>query len=152
MSRDPYDDYPPKMKGDRDSMPYKILCVANLYHKVSDAAIREVFGPPSDDGPHIALGSVKSMIGHIIPASGAAGLIKVALALHSRVLPPMLCAEPNPDLGLDETACYLNLHPRPWVHGATHPRRAAVNAFGFGGINAHALLEECNEPLPVGGG
>lgn len=111
------------------------------------AAIAEVFGPPADDGPHIALGSVKSMIGHIIPAAGAAGLVKIALALHHRVLPPTLCSEPDPGLGLDQTACYLNVRPRPWVHGFEQPRRAGVNAFGFGGINAHAVLSEYTGPV-----
>jgi acyl transferase domain-containing protein len=106
------------------------------------AAIGEVFGPCPDSGPSIAMGSVKSMIGHIIPASGAAGLIKVALALHHRVLPPTLCEEPDPRLGLERTACYLNTSTRPWVHGVDGPRRAAISAFGFGGINAHAVLEE----------
>jgi acyl transferase domain-containing protein len=106
------------------------------------AAIEEVFGPCPDSGPSIAMGSVKSMIGHIIPASGAAGLIKVALSLHHRVLPPTLCEEPDPRLGLERTACYLNTSTRPWVHGADGPRRAAISAFGFGGINAHAILEE----------
>ena len=106
------------------------------------AAIGRVFGPPGRHGPRIALGSVKSMIGHIIPASGAASLIKVTLALHHRVLPPTLCAEPDPDLGLDRTDCYLNTEPRPWIHGGSQPRRAGVNAFGFGGINAHAVVEE----------
>jgi acyl transferase domain-containing protein len=111
------------------------------------ATIGEVFGPPRDSGPHIALGSVKSMIGHIIPASGAAGLIKIALALHHGVLPPTLCEEPAPGLGLDRTACYLNTAPRPWVHGADQPRRAGISAFGFGGINAHAVLEEHRGPV-----
>jgi acyl transferase domain-containing protein len=105
-------------------------------------AVNRVFGPPADDGPHIALGSVKSMIGHIIPASASAGVIKTALALRDKVLPPTLCDEPNPELGLERGACYLNTETRPWVHGAGHPRRAGVNAFGFGGINAHAILEE----------
>ena len=113
------------------------------------AAIGTVFGRSPDDGPHVALGSVKSMIGHIIPASGAAGLIKLALSLHHRVLPPTLCDEPDPRLGLDKTACYLNLRPRPWVHGSDEPRRAGVNAFGFGGINAHAVLEEYDGPAPA---
>ena len=106
------------------------------------AAIAEVFGPCPSSGPGIALGSVKSMIGHIIPASGAAGMIKVALALHHGVLPPTLCEEPDPALGLDRTACYLNTTARPWVHGGEGPRRAGISAFGFGGINAHAVLEE----------
>jgi acyl transferase domain-containing protein len=82
------------------------------------------------------------MIGHIIPASAIAGVIKVALALYHKVLPPTLCDEPNPAFGLDTTPLYVNTETRPWIHGALHPRRAGVNAFGFGGINAHAILEE----------
>jgi acyl transferase domain-containing protein len=105
-------------------------------------AIGRVFGVQRPDGPHIALGSVKSMIGHIIPASGIAGVIKVALALRDKILPPTLCDEPNPELGLDTSPCYLNRAPRAWIHGGRDPRRAGVNAFGFGGINAHAVLEE----------
>lgn len=102
------------------------------------------FGNRQGAKPNIAVGSVKSMISHLIPASGAASLIKTALALYHRVLPPMLHAErPNPELDMDSTPFYLNTEPRPWIHGDREtPRRAAVDAFGFGGINAHALLEE----------
>jgi acyl transferase domain-containing protein len=112
-------------------------------------AIAELFGPPGTSGPHVALGSVKSMIGHIIPASGAASLIKTAMALHARVLPPTICPDPDPALGLERTPCYLNTVTRPWINGASHPRRAGVNAFGFGGINAHAVLEEYIPPAGV---
>jgi acyl transferase domain-containing protein len=105
-------------------------------------ALTRVFGGRKDHGPRIALGSVKSNIGHIIPASGAASLIKIALALHYKILPPTLCEKPNPKFGLDQTPFYVNTEVRPWVHGAPYPRRAGVNAFGFGGINAHAILEE----------
>jgi acyl transferase domain-containing protein/phosphopantetheinyl transferase (holo-ACP synthase) len=83
------------------------------------------------------------MISHTIPAAGVAGLIKVALALHHRVLPPTLhCDEPNPKLELERTPFYVNTETRPWIHAGREPRRAGVNAFGFGGINAHAVLEE----------
>ena len=83
------------------------------------------------------------MISHTIPAAGVAAIIKVALALHHKVLPPTLnCDEPNPKLGLDVSPFYINSSTRPWVHGGAEPRRAGVNAFGFGGINAHAVLEE----------
>jgi acyl transferase domain-containing protein len=107
-------------------------------------ALRLVFGP-RDGGPvKCAVGSVKSMIAHLIPASGIAGLIKTALALYHKVLPPTLhCERPNPKLELDKTPFYINTETRPWIHGAADtPRRAGVNAFGFGGINAHAVLEE----------
>jgi acyl transferase domain-containing protein/phosphopantetheinyl transferase len=95
-------------------------------------------------GRRVALGSVKSMISHLIPAAGIAALIKTALALYHRVLPPTLHADrPNPELSLASSPFYLSTEARPWIHGdAESPRRAGVNAFGFGGINTHAILEE----------
>ena len=115
-------------------------------------AIARVFGARDGRPPTCALGSVKSMISHLIPAAGIAGIIKVALALHHKVLPPTLnCERPNPKLGLDATPLYINTETRPWIHGLPTPRRAGVNAFGFGGINAHAILEESllKPPVPV---
>lgn len=107
-------------------------------------ALTRVFGEREGQLPPCALGTVKSMIGHTIPAAGVAGLIKTALALYHRVLPPTLgCEEPNPELGLESTPFYINTETRPWIHGGGEPRRAGVNAFGFGGINGHAVLEEC---------
>ncbi|MCB9129175.1 MAG: polyketide synthase dehydratase domain-containing protein [Ardenticatenales bacterium] len=91
----------------------------------------------------VALGSVKSMIGHTMPAAGIAGLIKCALALYHRVLPPTLNVEtPNDALQADDSPLYLNTESRPWLHSRPLPRRAGINSFGFGGINAHAILEE----------
>lgn len=111
-------------------------------------ALTRVFGSQNGSGQTCALGSVKSMIGHTMPAAGMAGLIKAALALHHKVLPPTLhCDSPNPKLGLDQTRFYLNTETRPWIHGVQEqPRRAGINAFGFGGINAHAVLEEYTGP------
>ncbi len=111
-------------------------------------ALAKQFGARKGGAPSCALGSVKSMIGHCLPASGSAGLIKTALALHHRVLPPTLVDTPNPKLGIEDTPFYLNTEARPWVHGGPTPRRAGVNAFGFGGINAHAILEEYRGPQP----
>jgi acyl transferase domain-containing protein len=107
-------------------------------------ALSQVFGGDSAGVARCALGSVKSMISHTMPASGIAGLIKVALALHHKVLPPTLhCETPNPKLHLEKSNFYLNSETRPWIHDASAgPRRAGVNAFGFGGINAHAVVEE----------
>jgi acyl transferase domain-containing protein/phosphopantetheinyl transferase/acyl carrier protein len=106
-------------------------------------ALARVFGSRGDRPPSCALGSVKSMISHLIPAAGIAGIIKTALALHYKVLPPTLhCERLNPRLGLEQTPLYVNTETRPWIHGLATPRRAGVNAFGFGGINAHAILEE----------
>lgn len=103
-------------------------------------AMRRVFGARRS-GRRCAMGSVKSMIGHCIPAAAMAGLIKTALALYHRVLPPTLHADaPHPALA--DAPMYLNDRTRAWIHAGPAPRRAAVSAFGFGGINAHAILEE----------
>ncbi len=104
-------------------------------------ALTAVFGGRGAQ-PQIALSGVKSMIGHCLPATGAASLIKTALALHHKTLPPMLCDQPDPALHLERTPFYINNATRPWIHGGDTPRRAGVNAFGFGGINAHVVLEE----------
>ncbi|MBM1222498.1 acyltransferase domain-containing protein [Ponticoccus sp. SC2-23] len=114
------------------------------------SAITNVFGKRAEGAvPPIAIGSVKSMIGHTIPAAGAAGIIKAALSLHHRTLPPTL-AEGGIRAGLPihESRAYLNTETRPWIAPEGHLRRAGVNAFGFGGINAHAVLEQA--PLPDG--
>ncbi|MBD3559152.1 polyketide synthase dehydratase domain-containing protein, partial [Planktothrix sp. FACHB-1355] len=112
-------------------------------------ALSQYFGQREGLLPTCALGSVKSMIGHCLPAAGVAGLIKTALALYHKVLPPTLCDGVNSNLGLEQTPFYINTEVRPWIHGLPNsPRRAAVNAFGFGGINAHAVLEEDTESQP----
>ncbi|MFD9186626.1 beta-ketoacyl synthase N-terminal-like domain-containing protein [Streptomyces phaeochromogenes] len=105
------------------------------------ATLAEVFGPGADGDPAV-IGSVKSMIGHTMPAAGVAGLVKAALAVHHGMLLPTLhCDDPHPALAATrfrplETAT-------PWETGPERPvRRAAVNAFGFGGINAHVVLEQ----------
>ncbi|MBW1754136.1 MAG: acyltransferase domain-containing protein, partial [Deltaproteobacteria bacterium] len=91
-----------------------------------------------------ALGSVKSMIGHTkAAAAGAAGLMKIVLALHHKVLPPTLkIDQPDPILNIHESPLYLNTQTRPWFSSKDHPRRSGVSAFGFGGSNFHMVLEE----------
>lgn len=92
---------------------------------------------------YCALGSVKSQVGHTKAAAGAAGLFKIVMALHHKVLPPSIKIDrPNPGLGLEESAFYLNTQARPWIQAAGTPRRASVSAFGFGGSNFHLALEE----------
>lgn len=120
-----------------------------LGDKTEIESLRDVFGDRRGGLPRVAVGSVKSMIGHCIPAAGIASIIKTALALHDRVLPGMLCRDVNPELKLEEANLYINNRARPWVHGnRREPRRAGVNAFGFGGVNAHAILEEYRGPAP----
>ncbi len=111
-------------------------------------ALTRVFGQRQDLFPHCAIGTVKSMISHTIPASGIAGLIKTSLSLHHKVLPPTInCDVPNPKLELEKTPFYINTETRPWIHGGSEPRRAGINAFGFGGINAHVIVEEYTAPF-----
>ena len=104
-------------------------------------ALRATF-PPIPSGRR-ALGAVSALIGHAMPAAGMAGLIKASLALHHRVIPPSVPASnPHPALLRPDSPVHLNDKVRPWVHGATaYPRTAGVNAFGFAGINAHAVLQ-----------
>jgi len=94
-----------------------------------------------------ALGSVKAQIGHTKAAAGAAGLFKAIMALHHKTLPPTIkVSRPNPDLGMEQSVFYLNTRPRPWVRPTSHPRRASVSSFGFGGSNFHVTLEEYTGP------
>ncbi|HEY8240792.1 MAG TPA: beta-ketoacyl synthase N-terminal-like domain-containing protein, partial [Kiritimatiellia bacterium] len=96
-----------------------------------------------------AVGSVKSQIGHTKGCAGIVSLIKTALALHHKVLPPTInVKKPSAATFLDETSpVYVNTEPRPWFCGEK-PRRAGVNSFGFGGTNFHAILEEHSNPKP----
>ena len=93
-----------------------------------------------------ALGSVKSNIGHLLTAAGAAGLIKTLLAMRDKQLPPSANfdrARTGTALGVVESPFHIQTDVRPWERRDAHtPRRAAVSAFGFGGINAHLLVEE----------
>ena len=105
-------------------------------------ALKEVFSEHNDLTQEIALGSVKSQIGHTKAAAGAASLIKTALSLHQKVLPPTInITQPHPKLGIDDSPFYLNTETRPWFESDV-PRRAGVSSFGFGGTNYHIVLEE----------
>ena len=103
-----------------------------------------VFGTPNGHKQTVALGSVKSQIGHTKAAAGAAGMIKTALALHHKILPPTINVEkPSHLLNIEDSYFYINTEPRPWFnYGKEDTRKAAVSAFGFGGTNFHVVLEE----------
>ena len=91
----------------------------------------------------VALGSVKSNLGHLKAAAGAAGFLKTALALRDKVLPPSVhCEHPNPDIDFAHSPLYVNAELKPWTTPADGVRRAGLSAFGFGGTNFHAVLEE----------
>jgi polyketide-type polyunsaturated fatty acid synthase PfaA len=106
--------------------------------------LKSVFADGNDTQQHIALGSVKSQVGHTKSTAGTAGVIKAALALHHKVLPPTInVSKPNPKLNIQDSPFYLNTETRPWLPRADNtPRRAGISAFGFGGTNFHIVLEE----------
>jgi acyl transferase domain-containing protein/acyl carrier protein/NADP-dependent 3-hydroxy acid dehydrogenase YdfG len=105
-------------------------------------SMQMVFGADNPKKQSIALGSVKSQIGHTKSAAGAAGIVKMVLALHHKILPPTINVEkPNEKFDIKNSAMYINTETRPWMRNG-HPRRAGVSAFGFGGINVHITLEE----------
>jgi acyl transferase domain-containing protein/phosphopantetheinyl transferase len=108
------------------------------------------FGGPDPDGrPLAGVGSVKSMIGHAMPAAGIAGLIKAAYAVHHGVLPPTLHVD-DPHQAFGGSRFRPITEAEPWDPAPTGGvRRAAVNAFGFGGINAHIVLSAASTPTPT---
>jgi acyl transferase domain-containing protein/NAD(P)-dependent dehydrogenase (short-subunit alcohol dehydrogenase family) len=121
--------------------------------RVGDAAelgaLEEVYRGTRPSGPWCALGSVKSQVGHTKAAAGAAGMIKAALALHHKVLPPTTkVSRPIDPLVRGDSPFYLNALPRPWLPRPGQSRCAAVSAFGFGGSNFHCVLEEADSEKP----
>ena len=93
-----------------------------------------------------AIGSVKTNIGHLDEAAGIAGLIKTALALHHRTLPPSLhFTRPNPRIDFAAGPFHVVTSTTPW-ESPDGPRRAGVSSFGMGGTNCHAVLQEAPAP------
>jgi acyl transferase domain-containing protein/acyl carrier protein len=115
--------------------------------RVGDASelesLNAVFGGPGVPSGSIALGSVKSNVGHLKSAAGAAGLFKMIMALHEKVLPPSLnFRDPNPNVDWPASPFRVNTELREWRMPPCGVRRGGVSAFGFGGTNFHAVLEE----------
>ncbi len=97
-------------------------------------------GLPSGD--HVAVGSVKSQIGHLKAAAGIAGILKVTMALHHATIPPSAGFEtPNPTVDWEQNPFFVPTEALDWPAPSEHPRRAGVSAFGFGGTNFHVALE-----------
>ncbi|HSK79267.1 MAG TPA: amino acid adenylation domain-containing protein, partial [Thermoanaerobaculia bacterium] len=115
---------------------------------VEVAALSEVFAAATARRGFCALGSIKTNIGHLDAAAGAAGLIKAILAVEHGILPPSLHFEtPNPRIDFARSPFYVNTECRPW-RPEGWPRRAGVSAFAIGGVNAHVVLEEPPAPAP----
>ncbi len=106
------------------------------------AALTQAFRQTTDANGFCRIGSVKTNIGHLDTAAGVASLIKAALALHHKEMPPSLSYEaPNPTIDFENSPFQVNATLTPW-ESRGHPRRAGVNSLGVGGTNAHAVLQE----------
>ncbi|MBK5112324.1 MAG: SDR family NAD(P)-dependent oxidoreductase [Candidatus Heimdallarchaeota archaeon] len=112
---------------------------------VGDVIEMQVLNELAEKAPHssIAIGSIKSQIGHLKSAAGIAALIKVALSLYHKTLPPSINFEtPNPNINWDISPFYVNTKSQKWLTPKTGTRIAGVSSFGFGGTNYHAIIEE----------
>jgi acyl transferase domain-containing protein/acyl carrier protein len=108
-------------------------------------ALGRVLADGRTPGRLCAIGSVKTNIGHCEAAAGVAGLIKVALALKHEEIPASLhFQEPNPHIPFDELPIRVQTKPGPWS-AESGPSLAGVSSFGFGGTNAHVVLQQAPE-------
>ncbi len=104
--------------------------------------LTKAFATGTNDVQFCAIGSVKGNVGHLDAAAGITGLIKTALALKHRMLPPSLhYRRPNLQIDFSRTPFFVNSALTPWPETST-PRRAGVSAFGVGGTNVHVVLEQ----------
>lgn len=118
------------------------------------AALTRVFRRGTPQRQFCAIGSVKTNVGHLDEAAGVTGLIKTALSLHQRQLPPSLhFRQPNAELDYEASPFFVNAALRAWpAPGDGSPRAAGVSSFGIGGTNAHVVLEEAERvasPAPM---
>ncbi|WP_447774714.1 amino acid adenylation domain-containing protein [Variovorax boronicumulans] len=105
-------------------------------------ALAVAYAEHTDARGYCTLGSLKSNVGHMVTAAGAAGLIKTALSLHHELIPPTAhFTAPNPAIDFARTPFHVSNQLQPWPR-ADLPRRAGVSSFGVGGTNAHVVLEE----------
>ncbi|OGS10789.1 MAG: hypothetical protein A2285_02265 [Elusimicrobia bacterium RIFOXYA12_FULL_57_11] len=107
-------------------------------------SLKTLWGERGWSAGQCALGSVKSNVGHLLTAAGAAGMMKVLLAFQNKNLPPTAnFHKPGPRIRIDGSPFRVQQRCEDWTtRDSKTPRRAAVSAFGFGGINAHVLVEE----------
>ena len=113
---------------------------------IEAAALGEVYGQ-STDRRSCPVGSVKTNIGHTEAAAGIAGLIKAVLAVWHGCIPPNLnYSTPNPSIDFDSLGIHIPTSVESWNNVPDSPRIAAVNSFGFGGANAHVIVQQSTEP------
>jgi acyl transferase domain-containing protein len=112
-------------------------------------ALGRVYGASTGRTRTLGVGSLKATLGHTEAAAGVASVIKAALAIHHRTIPPQgWLDKPSPDIPFDELGLHVQLESEPLAPRAD-PMTMAVNGFGYGGTNAHAILQECRSaPAP----
>jgi amino acid adenylation domain-containing protein/FkbH-like protein len=129
--------------------PRTITCIeahgtaTPLGDPIEIAGLTDAFRRGTADRGFCAIGSLKSNLGHLDTAAGVCGLIKTALSLEHRELPPVLhFTAPNPRIDFANSPFFVNDRLRPWEAAPGSPRRAGVSSFGVGGTNAHVIVEE----------
>ncbi len=117
---------------------------------VEVSAFTQVFRQFTEKKHFCALGSVKANIGHLDIGCGIASLIKTALMLHYKKIPPQInFHKPNPKIDLEKSPFFINTSLREWEE-RNYPRRACINSLGIGGTNAFLILEEAPQlEIPV---
>jgi len=114
---------------------------------IEAGVLGEMYGANRGDTNRCAIGSVKANIGHQEAAAGVAGVIKAALSLHHRIVGPVAnLGEPNPDIPFDDLGLALPREAYPMKPNSSGSRLAAINSFGYGGTNAHTILEQYSDP------
>jgi len=118
-----------------------------LGDSIEIAALTQAFQKQTTKKHFCPIGSVKANIGHSESAAGIAGLAKVILQIEHRQLAPSIYSdEVNPNIAFKESPFYLQHGLSEWESSAVHPRRALINSFGAGGVNACVILEEYEKP------
>jgi len=116
---------------------------------VEFASLQALWTEEATPATRCVIGSAKSNTGHLLTGAGAVGLLKTVLAMEHEVLPPTANFEEAGDsVDLAESPFRVLQKAEPWEAPKGHARRAAVSGFGFGGTNAHVLLEEATEAVP----
>jgi phthiocerol/phenolphthiocerol synthesis type-I polyketide synthase B len=112
-------------------------------------ALGTVLGRGRPEQSPLLIGTIKTNLGHLEAAAGAAGLIKAVLAVQRASIPGNLHFHtPNPHIPFDQMRLKVVAEQQDWPH-MPHPRRAGVSSFGFGGTNAHAVIEQAPASVPV---
>lgn len=110
-------------------------------------AVGHVFGTPTRS-QDLVIGSIKSNVGHLEGAAGLAGMIKAVLAIEKKCIPPQMHFDrPNPDIKFEEWRLKVPTETLSWPETGGKPRRASLNSFGYGGANAHAVLESFDNEM-----